>query len=144
MSFLFHLSFVPALLRSLSSIYICHACTAIFSSHLVPCSPELISVMLQVGNKVSQDLWEARKPRSRPIYSSSREERERFIKAKYVDKDFLQDLPKTDKSIAEVSEGREGEGGRERQDEQEKRDMSPLTGCEGYACTCVIINKGLC
>ena len=61
-------------------------------------------MMLQVGNKVSRDLWEAKKPRSRPIYSASREDREKFIKAKYVDKEFLQELPKSEKPVSLVSE----------------------------------------
>ena len=61
-------------------------------------------MMLQIGNKVSRDLWEAKRPRTRPIYSTCREERERFIQSKYVDKEFLQELPTTDKSVAEVSE----------------------------------------
>ena len=65
-------------------------------------SPEMMAVMLHIGNKVSRDLWEARKPKNRPIYSSTRDERERFIKAKYVDKEFLAELPKTDRTIAEV------------------------------------------
>lgn len=64
--------------------------------------------MLRIGNKVSQTLWEAKKPRTRPIYSSSREDREKFIKAKYVDKEYLQELPKSDRSVSLVSE--EGDG----------------------------------
>ena len=58
--------------------------------------------MLHIGNKISRDLWEAKKPKNRPIYSSSRDERERFIKAKYVDKEFLADLPVSNSTIAEV------------------------------------------
>ena len=62
-------------------------------------------MMLHIGNKVSQDVWEARKPCIRPTYSTCRAERERFIKTKYVLKEFLKELPKTEKSVAEVSEG---------------------------------------
>lgn len=32
-----------------------------------------------------------------------REEREKFIKAKYVEKEFLADIPRNDKSISDVS-----------------------------------------
>ena len=58
--------------------------------------------MLHIGNKKSRDLWEAKRPRVRPIYSSPREDRERFIKAKYVDKDYLMDLTPSNNSIAQV------------------------------------------
>jgi len=64
-------------------------------------SPELIAVMMAVGNKVSRSIWEAKKPRNRPNYSAPREERERFIRAKYIDKEFIADLPPTVKSITE-------------------------------------------
>lgn len=70
-----------------------------------PCSPESRAVMLRIGNKVSRDLWEAKKPKIRPIYSSSREDRERFIKAKYEDKEFLAELPPSSSTVAEVREG---------------------------------------
>ena len=103
-------------------IFVCLLCCSSFSRtqfllslHYTLChvlgSPELIAVMLQIGNKVSRDLWEARRPRSRSLYPSSREERERFINAKYVDKEFLQELPKTDKTVAEVSDLWDGDGG---------------------------------
>lgn len=59
--------------------------------------------MLHIGNKISRDLWEAKKLKNRPIYSSSRDERERFIKAKYVEKEFLAELPASNDTIAEVS-----------------------------------------
>jgi hypothetical protein len=70
--------------------------------------------MLQIGNKVSRDLWEAKKPKWRP---SSRDERERFIKAKYEDKEFLAELPVSNSTIAEVGE-REREREREREGER--------------------------
>ena len=53
--------------------------------------------MLHIGNKISCNLWEAKKPKNRPI-----DERERFIKAKYVAKEFLADLPVSNSTIAEV------------------------------------------
>ena len=61
--------------------------------------------MLAVGNKSSKAIWESHRPRqfSRPIYSSPREEREKFIRAKYIDKEFLAELPESDRGIAEVS-----------------------------------------
>lgn len=91
-----------------------HTHTAIFYWHVtthshihVPVhththSPELISVMLSIGNKTARTIWESRRPRYRPSPASPREERERFIKAKYIDKEFLADLSHSNRSLAEV------------------------------------------
>ena len=59
-------------------------------------------MMLNIGNKVSRELWEARKLKNRPIHSSSREDREKFIKAKYLDKEFLAELPRSNNTVSEV------------------------------------------
>lgn len=63
--------------------------------------PELIAVMTAIGNKASKSLMEAVKPKNQPIHSTPWEEREKFIKAKYIDKEFLAELPRNDKTIAE-------------------------------------------
>ena len=65
-------------------------------------SPELIAVMLNIGNKVLRELWEAQKPKNHPIHSSSQEDREKFIKAKYLDKEFLVELPRSTNTVSEV------------------------------------------
>lgn len=59
--------------------------------------------MIQIGNKMSRSLWEAGKLKNRPLYSTPREEREKFIKAKYIDKEYLAELPYSGKPIYEVS-----------------------------------------
>lgn len=64
-------------------------------------TPELIAVMVSIGNKVSKSIWEAKKIKSRPAYNATREEREKFIRAKYVDKEFLADLPADRESLPE-------------------------------------------
>ncbi|KAL5510511.1 hypothetical protein EMCRGX_G006070 [Ephydatia muelleri] len=65
-------------------------------------TPELIAVMVSIGNKVSKSIWEAKKIKLRPAaHNATREEREKFIRAKYVDKEFLADLPADRESLPE-------------------------------------------
>jgi hypothetical protein len=65
-------------------------------------SPELVAIMKAIGNKNHHQIWEARKPRSKPSSTSNREEREAFIRTKYISKDFLFVLPPSSKDPAEV------------------------------------------
>lgn len=52
-----------------------------------------LSVMLALGNALANGVWEARVPRTcvipKPTPNSSREEKERWIRAKYEAKEFL-------------------------------------------------------
>lgn len=75
-----------------------NACGGYLSSH----SSELVAVMKAMGNKKHHQIWEARKPRSKPTPASTRDEREAFIRAKYISKDFLFVLPPSSKDPAEV------------------------------------------
>ena len=59
--------------------------------------------MLAVGNKKHHLIWEARRPRTKPTPTSTREEREAFIRAKYISKEYLYDLPPSSKHTAEVT-----------------------------------------
>lgn len=65
-------------------------------------SSELVAIMLAMGNKKHHQIWEARKPRSKPSPTSSREERETFIRAKYIAKDHLFILPPSSKDISQL------------------------------------------
>ena len=65
-------------------------------------SSELVAIMKAIGNKNHHQIWEARKPRSKPSSTSNRDEREEFIRAKYISKDFLFVLPLSSKDPAEV------------------------------------------
>ncbi|XP_076455882.1 centaurin-gamma-1A-like isoform X1 [Babylonia areolata] len=58
---------------------------------------EVTKVMTSIGNYVANSVWEANtKGRSKPTSSSSREEKEKWIKAKYEAKEFLPPLPYVD------------------------------------------------
>ena len=59
-------------------------------------------MMLAMGNKKHHLIWEAFKPRNKPMPSSNREEREAFIRAKYISKEFLFVLPPNSKDTSEV------------------------------------------
>ena len=72
------------------------------SLSLFLCSSELVAVMLAMGNKRHHQIWEARTPRNKPCPTSTREEREAFIRAKYISKEFLFVLPPSSKEISEV------------------------------------------
>ncbi|XP_075231189.1 centaurin gamma 1A isoform X2 [Lycorma delicatula] len=56
-----------------------------------------LSVMLSVGNIMANSVWEGmvRLGRAKPTPSSSREEKERWIRSKYEAKEFLPPLPNT-------------------------------------------------
>ncbi|KAL3477842.1 ArfGap-domain-containing protein [Aspergillus californicus] len=57
-------------------------------------SNDIVEILLQVGNRVSNMVWEATLDQSqKPIASSTREQRLRFITAKYADRMFVQPLP---------------------------------------------------
>ena len=51
--------------------------------------PGHIAVMLGLGNTVSNSIWEARMRGVKPNPQSSREEKERWIRTKYENKEFL-------------------------------------------------------
>ncbi|KAJ0416662.1 hypothetical protein BJY00DRAFT_229317 [Aspergillus carlsbadensis] len=57
-------------------------------------SNDIVEILLQVGNRVSNMVWEATLDQSqKPIASSTREQRLRFITAKYAERAFVQPLP---------------------------------------------------
>ncbi|KAJ5085595.1 hypothetical protein N7532_010366 [Penicillium argentinense] len=57
-------------------------------------SNDIVEILLQIGNRVSNMIWEATLDQStRPTAGSSREERLRFITAKYVDRAYVEGLP---------------------------------------------------
>ncbi|KAJ5156542.1 hypothetical protein N7492_009345 [Penicillium capsulatum] len=57
-------------------------------------SNDIVEILLQIGNRVSNMIWEAVLDQSlKPNASSSREQRLRFITAKYVDRAYLEPLP---------------------------------------------------
>ncbi len=61
--------------------------------------PGHLSVMVALGNRLANTVWESSSPsnrgqqRRKPAPNSSPEEKERYIKAKYVSKDFLSPWP---------------------------------------------------
>ncbi|XP_030637012.1 arf-GAP with GTPase, ANK repeat and PH domain-containing protein 1 isoform X3 [Chanos chanos] len=58
---------------------------------------ELIKVMSAIGNELANSVWEANaQGRMKPAPDASREERERWIRAKYEQKLFVASLPCTD------------------------------------------------
>ncbi|KAL4911624.1 hypothetical protein BDW74DRAFT_10996 [Aspergillus multicolor] len=57
-------------------------------------SNDIVEILLQVGNRVSNMVWEATLDQSqKPISSSTREQRLRFITAKYAERAFVPLLP---------------------------------------------------
>uniref|UniRef100_A0A8C9VLX0 Arf-GAP with GTPase, ANK repeat and PH domain-containing protein 1 n=1 Tax=Scleropages formosus TaxID=113540 RepID=A0A8C9VLX0_SCLFO len=59
--------------------------------------PELIKVMSSIGNELANSVWEANaQGRMKPVPDASREERERWIRAKYEQKLFVASLPSPD------------------------------------------------
>ncbi|KAL4751907.1 hypothetical protein BDW72DRAFT_83694 [Aspergillus terricola var. indicus] len=57
-------------------------------------SNDIVEILLQIGNRVSNMIWEATLDQAqKPVASSTREQRLRFITAKYADKAFVQPLP---------------------------------------------------
>ncbi|XP_064419491.1 arf-GAP with GTPase, ANK repeat and PH domain-containing protein 1 [Latimeria chalumnae] len=63
---------------------------------------ELIRVMSAIGNEMANSVWEGNvQGRVKPAPDSSREERERWIRAKYEQKLFVASLPYTDLSLGQ-------------------------------------------
>ncbi|KAL4919390.1 hypothetical protein BDW62DRAFT_45073 [Aspergillus aurantiobrunneus] len=57
-------------------------------------SNDIVEILLQVGNRVSNMVWEATlDPSQKPVATSTREQRLRFITAKYAERTFVQSLP---------------------------------------------------
>lgn len=68
-------------------------------------TPDLIELLCQVGNKLSNSIWEAKlDPSQRPDPRSSRETRLRFITSKYVDRAYVQPLSPTLSQFASPDE----------------------------------------
>uniref|UniRef100_A0A672FD65 ArfGAP with GTPase domain, ankyrin repeat and PH domain 1 n=1 Tax=Salarias fasciatus TaxID=181472 RepID=A0A672FD65_SALFA len=63
---------------------------------------ELIKVMSAIGNELANGVWEANtQGRPKPAPDASREERERWIRAKYEQRLFVASLPCTDLSLGQ-------------------------------------------
>ncbi|KAI1845714.1 hypothetical protein JX265_008697 [Neoarthrinium moseri] len=59
-------------------------------------TPDIIELLLLVGNRVSNMVWEARlEPGVKPSPQASREQRLKFITAKYVDRAFVEPISAT-------------------------------------------------
>ncbi|TPX16989.1 uncharacterized protein E0L32_003551 [Thyridium curvatum] len=59
-------------------------------------TPDIIELLMQVGNRVSNMIWEARlDPAAKPTAQATREQRLRFITAKYVDRAFVEPISAT-------------------------------------------------
>ncbi|PKY01312.1 ArfGap-domain-containing protein [Aspergillus campestris IBT 28561] len=57
-------------------------------------SNDIVEILLQIGNRVSNMVWEATLDHSqKPVASSTREQRLRFITAKYSDRAYVEQLP---------------------------------------------------
>nr|XP_045004380.1 arf-GAP with GTPase, ANK repeat and PH domain-containing protein 1 isoform X6 [Jaculus jaculus] len=63
---------------------------------------ELIKVMSSIGNELANSVWEeSSQGRTKPSLDSTREEKERWIRAKYEQKLFLSPLPCTELSLGQ-------------------------------------------
>ncbi|ODH13443.1 hypothetical protein ACO22_07254 [Paracoccidioides brasiliensis] len=68
-------------------------------------SNDIVEILLQVGNRVSNVIWESRlDPALKPTAQSSREQRLKFITAKYSERAFLQPLSATPSRYATPEE----------------------------------------
>ncbi|KAJ5122833.1 hypothetical protein N7526_009770 [Penicillium atrosanguineum] len=57
-------------------------------------SNDIVEILLQIGNRVSNMIWEATLDQSvKPSAGSTREQRLKFITAKYVDRSYVEHLP---------------------------------------------------
>ena len=57
---------------------------------------DIVELLLQIGNRVSNMIWEARLDQSlKPGVQATREQRLKFITAKYVDRTYVEPLPPT-------------------------------------------------
>ncbi|XP_020600611.1 arf-GAP with GTPase, ANK repeat and PH domain-containing protein 11-like [Orbicella faveolata] len=66
---------------------------------------ELTAVISAIGNTLANSVWEGKlQNRTKPTPSSSREEKEKWVRAKYEGKEFLRELPPCDFSLGEVSD----------------------------------------
>ncbi|KAJ6015085.1 hypothetical protein N7540_009676 [Penicillium herquei] len=70
-------------------------------------SNDIVEILLQVGNRVSNMIWEATLDQSqslKPNASSTREQRLKFITAKYVDRAYVEQLPSSRSRFATPDE----------------------------------------
>ncbi|KAJ5777079.1 hypothetical protein N7520_000325 [Penicillium odoratum] len=68
-------------------------------------SNDIVEILLQVGNRVSNMIWEAMLDQSlKPTAGSTREQRLKFITAKYVDRAYIEQLPSTRSRFATPNE----------------------------------------
>jgi Arf-GAP/SH3 domain/ANK repeat/PH domain-containing protein len=68
-------------------------------------SNDIVEILLQIGNRVSNMIWEATLDQTlKPNASSTREQRLRFITAKYVDRAYVEGLPSQRSSFATADE----------------------------------------
>ncbi|KAI9821578.1 MAG: hypothetical protein M1832_003252 [Thelocarpon impressellum] len=66
---------------------------------------DIVELLLQVGNRVSNMIWEAKlDPAQKPSPAMSREQRLKFITAKYVDKEYVAPLSPTTSRYATADE----------------------------------------
>ncbi len=64
--------------------------------------PELTAVMLSIGNTVTNNVWEGSlRNQARPPVTSGREEKEKWIRAKYEKKEFVSPPPFTDRPLGQ-------------------------------------------
>ena len=53
-------------------------------------STDIVEVLLQIGNRISNMVWEAKLPEGqKPLFTASRDERLRFITSKYYDRAYI-------------------------------------------------------
>lgn len=68
-------------------------------------SNDIVEILLQVGNRVSNMIWEATLDQSqKPTATSSREQRLKFITAKYSERAYVQPLPSSHSRYATADE----------------------------------------
>lgn len=68
-------------------------------------SNDIVEILLQIGNRVSNMIWEATLDQSlKSKASSTREQRLRFITAKYVDRAYVEQLPSPRSGFATAHE----------------------------------------
>ncbi|KAJ5801441.1 uncharacterized protein N7518_003509 [Penicillium psychrosexuale] len=68
-------------------------------------SNDIVEILLQIGNRVSNMIWEATLDQTlKPSASSTREQRLKFITAKYVDRAYVENLPSPRSRFATADE----------------------------------------
>ncbi|KAJ5547048.1 hypothetical protein N7494_004633 [Penicillium frequentans] len=68
-------------------------------------SNDIVEILLQIGNRVSNMIWEATLDQSlKPSPASTREQRLKFITAKYVDRAYVEQLPSSRSRFATPNE----------------------------------------